>query len=336
MTLLLPDSILDVIGEFNVSGDLSSLVAAFDSRAMPVEDALNLVNEKGDRRRLSNLRFALLKFDPDYVVYINEAGRVVFSHTDEGSLRSILNEIRRCQQTSSDRLETAQALKAATLLAGHGAIKSYDSFAAADTASMTSSAVKQALLQPDFWTVDRNEVHNAILERTLKNVRTLSRFIETSAQLDRGLYCLRGTVASGKSRFVRKLLGRDVRFNATLLDGVLSTDSIKRELIRSTSYTLGSNYVSYLFHDEASMLGKRLLERARNENLLYIIDKRMQEAAELNELIADAEQRKLPLVLFDIRTDFTTSAFRVLERMGTYPSDPTPDFAGLLNPLQNP
>ena len=92
---------------------------------------------------------------------------------------------------------------------------------------------------------------------------------------------------------------------------------------------MGQALSGYLFHEEASIIGDKILKLIRKSNLGYVIDKRMHDAADLDELLADATQRKLFATIFDLKVDFITSALRVLERTGIYPSDPTPDFSTL-------
>ena len=159
-------------------------------------------------------------------------------------------------------------------------------------------------------------------------MRYLSQQIRGSTKTENGLYCVRGSVASGKSTFVSQFLKDNVP-SLENTNGVLNTDHIKRVLIKASEKICGLNLTGYVVHDEASMISERILSKAKEENLLYFIDKRMQDSKDLAELIEDASNRKLPVTIFDVNVDFMTSVLRVLVRTGVYPSDPTPDFEGL-------
>jgi 8-oxo-dGTP diphosphatase len=139
---------------------------------------------------------------------------------------------------------------------------------------------------------------------------------------------MRGSVAAGKSTFAKAFFKRH-SFEERSFNGIISTDSIKRRLIREAVLDYGIEAPGYLFHDEASMVSARILAQARKEGLLYFIDKRMQHEEDLEEVTKDASERNLSVTIFDLKTDFMTSALRVLSRSGRYPSDPTPDFEGL-------
>jgi 8-oxo-dGTP diphosphatase len=326
--------VYDLVRAFNRNGDLELLIPVFESDQLPIEDVLDTVNNCINEEWLSKLRFSVLRFDPDFLIYGKEDGRVAIAYTDPGSLYEVLREIKRYDNKSPNNV-TTQNIKTAILVAGKGSIKSYDVFTSVSTSLMSIKEIKQAILDREVWSKERRRLHDKVISDGLKNARSMSTYLKKSKQLERGLYCIRGSVASGKSTFIQNLLENDKNAPKDVIKGVLSTDAIKRVLIRNTENIIGSNLAGYAFHDEASMLSKKLLELVKSKGLLYIVDKRMQDAQDLKGLLDDAAKRKLPLILFDLKVDFVTSALRVLKRRGVYPSDPTPDFTGLLKSFKH-
>lgn len=318
---------------FNDTTTLSELISLFSLESHSIESTIQAVNKNCAPALLNMLRFSLLKLTPEYLVYVNDKGKAAVSHTDTDSLRAISEEIKR--DRSGVQPADTLTLKGAILIAAKGAIKSYDVFADLGSLTAVGQGPKKAIIESSVWSSERRQLHDKIVDHALEEARSLSAFIQSSNVLESGLYCMRGTVASGKSTFIKTFLGKDKAFVPALMRGVINTDQIRRELIKHTDNPLGAELPAYAFHDEASMLSKRLFARAKSENLLYIVDKRMQEAGDLGEILDDAEKRSLPLTVFDVRVDFVTSTLRVLRREGIYPSDPTPDFSGLFKSYKN-
>jgi 8-oxo-dGTP pyrophosphatase MutT (NUDIX family) len=271
--------------------------------------------------------FSLLKYSPESIVYQNDVGKEVRTSVDELSLKTLLRQIKTFENQKSNMAIYSYNLRTAILMAGNGTIKSYDVYTNNGTELQSSTEIKSLLIDSTYWIAQRAVIHKKILKKLFKNVNELSQQIDESETLS-GLYCIRGTVASGKTTFIENFLRLNPDDNK-ISEGIINTDNVKRLLIKNTHHVIGGNFSGYLFHDEASAIVKQLLTKAKEAQLLYVLDQRMQEESDIKGLLHDAQIRGLTVTIFDIKVDFITSALRVLNRSGLYPSDPTPDFASL-------
>lgn len=321
----------DLAYEFNNSQKnedaLSILVFIFSLVSSPDHECISFINSNFMREKLERLKFSVIKLSYEFIVYVNATGEVSLVTLSEESIKLILNEVKRYDRDNAHD-GRSQGIRTALLISGKGSIRSYDAYTNIDFDGFTREKVKELLQDSRTWTRQRARLHQAVVDEFFKNIKYVSRKIENSPDLGRGLYCVRGTVASGKSAFVKHYL-QNATDSFECDDGAINTDNIKRALIRMTENNSGHNISMYVVHEEGSMLSKRLLTQAIQENLSYFLDKRMHEESDLRELLDDAKKRSLPVTVFHVVTDYVTSATRVLRRTGIYPSDPTPDFDGL-------
>lgn len=321
------EKLLSLIAEFNHKGRPEPLVFIFAQSVKNTSELVEFVNINAKHEKLNALKFSVLKLTADHLIYINKIGKITRKDTGISSLELILNEVK-AQDREKDASIDIGEIRSLLLLAGKGVLKSYDVYTNIDTNIISKEEVRRSFMDKGIWTNERACLHNEIVESFIKKVRYLSCQINESEKIENGLYCVRGSVASGKTTFAKRFLQNNLSKTGQV-SGIINTDDIKRLLMRKTINLCGINPSGYLFHDEASMISELVLAKARDENLLYFVDKRMQQDKDLGELLTDAENRKLPVTIFDIRVDFMTSVLRVLSRTGAYPSDPTPDFKGL-------
>lgn len=324
----------NLIQGFNNTGTLESIIFLFTEDCDNIRRLVQFANKNINLKKLCKLKFSVLKLTPDFIIYINGFGEIIYSNIKVYSLRLILSDIKNYLKDSHSAVIPTEDIGIALLIAGKGNIKSYDVFTNINTENFANHDIKLQIVDKKNWLRNRSKLHEKIVRQCLKEVRLLSKFIYRSKKMEKALYCMRGSVASGKSTFAKKFL-KDSLPTLKGTSGIINTDFVKQLLVKNTKNLYGGNLPGYVFHDEASMLSKIILEHAKKEKLLYFIDKRMQDDGDFSPLLIDAKDRKLPVVIFDIEVDFVTSALRVLRRTGIYPSDPTPDFKSLLKSYKN-
>src|SRR6266536_186160 len=264
----------DLITEFNSYGRLGTLVQMF---TFDLQDsgAIRIASDSLNREKLEDLRFSLIKVADDQIIYVDATGEIASANTSESGLRSVLSEIKSSEKNiPHDNHDNAQQLRTLLLMAGKGSLKSHDVYTDTDRG----------------WTKQRQRLHWNIVNACLKDARTLSKMLDQSDKLGRGLYCMRGTVASGKTTFAQNYLRNNV-LGSKEVPGVINTDNIKRSLIEASGDAQGHSLPMYLVHDEASMINKRVLACIKDENLSYFIDSRMQDESDLDGLLTDADTR---------------------------------------------
>jgi 8-oxo-dGTP pyrophosphatase MutT (NUDIX family) len=331
MNLLNENELLDIVARFNNSGNPTDLSLMPVQGRVKFQEFIKFGNTHIDHAKLAPLRFFVLKLSDNYLIYIDEEGRFACSDLEGASLMGILNTLKEyCKESSAgkDNVYTSR-MRTVLMIAAKGLLKSYDVYTNIDTRNLSKSELKKLIEDDAVWIRERIELHNSVLNKRLKCAQYLSGQIDSSDSLGRGIYCTRGTVASGKSTFVRELLFTHMP-GLKDTNGVIDTDSIKRLLAEESYAPCGVSVSAYLFHDEASMISRRLVALVEREGLSYFIDKRMQEEGDLRDLIEGATRSDLSVTIFDFKSSFLTSALRVLRRTGRYPSDPTPDFQGLI------
>ena len=322
------DEIRIKISQFNQEGNVSILIILLSADEFSLDNTIYFINKYSDKKYLKLLLFQPLKVSEKYLVFINTLAEVEVTSTDTVNLKKVLNQIKIYDNDGHRHKTPSLALRSVLLSISKSELKSHDVFTNFNTDNLDKTTLRSLLKDEKNWINERIEIQKELTDYFYKSAEALSRKIVHSKKIEKGLYCVRGSVASGKSSFIRSFLRQNIK-TLESVDGVLNTDAVKKKLILNTSNLTGHAFSGYLFHEEASIIGEKVLELVKKSNLVYVIDKRMQATSDLDELLLDAGQRKLPVTIFDLKVDFITSALRVLERTGVYPSDPTPDFLAL-------
>lgn len=322
------EKIQEKIFHFNKDGHVDVLVSLLNDYGSDLEETVSVINSQADSRKLEPLVFRPLKINEKYLAFINADARVEMMGVDTVSLRVLLNRIKAYDNDNPKQETGSLALRSVLLSSSRSELKSYDVFTNFNTDGLDKDTLRNLLRDENNWMSERAKIHRRLANYFLKSAEILSRKISRSKKIRRGIYCVRGSIASGKSSFIKSFLSKNIKPD-TDTSGVLNTDAVKRKLIVNTLNATGNILSGYVFHEEASIIGERIFERVTSSNLSYVIDKRMQDVSDIESLLLDAKQRKLPITIFDVKVDFITSALRVLERTGVYPSDPTPDFLAL-------
>ncbi len=328
------DTVKEQISQFNKEGAVSILVSLLSTDSFDIGSTVDLINTHADKNLLKSIVFQPLKVNEKYLVFINPSFNVTVADTDILNLKKVLSQIKIHDSENHRSKVSSITLRCVLLSIAKSELKSYDVFTNFNTDNLDKATLRTLLKDENNWINERVETQKKLIDYFYKSTEALSQKIVHSKKIGRGIYCVRGSVASGKSSFIRDFLNQNIKALESL-DGVLNTDAVKRKFILNTPNFTGNAYSGYVFHEEASIIGEKILKLVRESNLVYVLDKRIQAVSDLNELLLDAKRRKLPVHIFDLKVDFITSALRVLERTGVYPSDPTPDFFSLYKSYKN-
>lgn len=314
--------------EFNQKGDASILISLLGLAWYDVENTIRFINAHADKRQLKALVFQPLKVTEAHLVFVSPSLEIKAVSMDIVHLKKTLEQIKMYDNENPAGITSSVALRCLLLSLAKSELRSYDVFTNFNTDNLDKTTLRKCLKDEKNWIKERVEIQKELINRSYRSAAALARKVARSKKLGKGIYCVRGSVASGKSSFIKNILRQNIR-ELENFDGVLNTDALKRQLLVHTSNVSGHALSGYLFHEEASVIGEIVLMLIKKSASGYILDKRMQDATDLDELLVDATERKLPVTIFDLKVDFITSALRVLERTGVYPSDPTPDFLAL-------
>ncbi len=322
------DTAREKLLEFNQKGDASILVGLLGIAEHDVESAIRFINAHADKNQLETLVFQPLKVNEKHLVFVDPSLEIKAVSTDIVHLKKTLEQIKMYDNENPVSVTSSVDLRCLLLSLAKSELKSYDVFTNFNTDNLGKATLRKCLEDEKNWIKERVQIQKELINRSYRSAVALARKVARSKKLGRGIYCVRGSVASGKSSFIEGILRQNIRVFENS-GGVLNTDALKRQLLVNTLNVTGHALSGYLFHEEASVISEKVLKLIKKSTSGYVVDRRMQDATDLDELLVDAAERKLPVTIFDLKVDFITSALRVLERTGVYPSDPTPDFLAL-------
>ena len=282
--------------QFNQEGNVSILINLLSVDEFSLDNTIYFINKFSDRRHLKLLLFQPLKVSEKYLVFINSSAEIEVANMDIVNLKKVLNKVKIYDNDNHQHEASSLTLRSTILSISKSELKSYDVFTNFNTDNLDKVTLRSLLKDEKSWISERRETQIKIIDFYFKSAEGLSRKIAHSKKIEKGIYCVRGSIASGKSSFIKDFLRKNIK-SIESVDGVLNTDAIKRKLILNTLNATGNALSGYMFHEEASILGEKILELVRKAKLLYIIDKRMQATSDIDELLLDAERRKLPVTI---------------------------------------
>jgi 8-oxo-dGTP diphosphatase len=291
------------------------------------DDFISFLNTETNKKDLEKMVFSVVNVSDKFFVYVDANLQFVKCEITPENLTGVLKLVK--QYNQEDENADTTDIRDILLVLGKGVLKSYDVYSKIVTTGLTKVEIKSLMRSENFWLDERKSFHEFVTKEYLAKVLALSEQIKSSEKTEVAIYCVRGSTASGKSSFIKSYVADNVNSTADT-SGVISTDSIKNTLIEMTKNTAGLPLTGYPFHEEASMLSDLVLDEVILAKVPFFIDKRMQEEKDLPELLAKVKDTGLPVVIFDVKVDFLTSALRALSRTGAYPDSPAPNFNGFV------
>lgn len=217
-----------------------------------------------DREEMKQFEFLPIKAIANNIIYLDEDGKLAACDvTSMAALNHLLNRVRMSQSETP----YGDILRTLLLTASGGLLKSYDTYTTLDVEGLPKAEIKQLIKERKAWLEQRQRLHKTIIEDVLKDVRHLSNQIEKSEDVENSIYCMRGSVAAGKSTFAKTFFKR-YSLDQQGLNGIISTDLIKRKLVKEAIRDYGMSAPGYLFHDEASMISTQILARAKERRAM--------------------------------------------------------------------
>src|SRR3989338_9977437 len=245
------DEIRIKISQFNQEGNVSILIILLSADEFSLDNTIYFINKYSDKKYLKLLLLQPLEVSEKYLVFINTLAEVEVTSTDTVNLKKVLNQIKIYDNDGHRHKTPSLALRSVLLSISKSELKSHDVFTNFNTDNLDKTTLRSLLKDEKNWINERIEIQKELTDYFYKSAEALSRKIVRSKKIEKGLYCVRGSVASGKSSFIRSFLRQNIK-TLESVDGVLNTDAVKKKLILNTSNLTGHAFSGYLFHEEAS------------------------------------------------------------------------------------
>ncbi|MCX5743986.1 MAG: hypothetical protein NT062_15970 [Proteobacteria bacterium] len=206
------------------------------------------------------------------------------------------------------------------------------------------AAARAILMDPKNWTPERQQFHEEVLQRALKDARAMANEIKTSRGEDSdgepALFAMRGNTAAGKSRSISGGAGpselaegvkhtdkggRSSDNGEELRHRAINPDNFKKEIYEHDPH-LG--VTSNQAHEESSIMSEWLHQRLLAEQhadgtpVDMVVDKRLAWMDEVQKLIQESKDTGRRMHMIDVDAELSTSFAGVLDRDGV--SNPIP------------
>jgi len=257
----------------------------------------------------TGLELSLLHDVGEQLVVVDEAGTLRLLAVDEQHANEVLTGIKRIdEEVRGNSYELRQKL----VERSGGRIPTHEAYTYGAAEGLRGAALKQFLDNPEHWVPERRALHEAIVEEEFRKALALS---ERLGDPRPAVYALRGNTAAGKTTRLRG----DPTF-AKALDargqpsGAINPDTYKESLKRSEA-AFGRQTISHRqTHPEGSMLARRTSARIKESESSMIIDQRLNEEADITQLVAEAERTGKEVKFLDVDAPLEASLIRVLAR----------------------
>lgn len=224
--------------------------------------------------------------------------------------------------------------KERTLLLNDGtnAVCTFDAYCNRDLSDVSRKEAKEILMDEEAWLLERRVLQQNIYWQEVDSNRELSLRLNNEKP---SLYLARGNTAAGKTTLMR----RNSHFKNALnenreLVGAINPDVIKQKLKESTINTDGIKLTDNQVHVESTIVSRRVFEHAISNEISVVIDRRLDDSADIDELFNEAEKTDRDVYMIDVETPLEMSLVRVLTRIpGT--QDPLPPFSALADGYKN-
>jgi len=280
-------------------------------------------NEK-NQGALQGMELTFVRGRGDKLMLVDESGNLKEISVTKENAKQALAEIKGLDE-KLERKGNSYDLRGEILKRSEGKLKTAEAYTYGG--EVDRKQLKEFLADPDHWLPERRRLQEEIVKSELdKAVKLAERMGEKNA-----IFALRGNTAAGKTTALRnnELFGRAINPETKQPDGAINPDTYKQQLKAADASPDGWQSVShYQAHDEGSMMSKKIARRIEeSEDASMIIDKRLNEAKDIQELVAMTEKGK-SLKFLDVDAPLETSLIRVLGRKAGG-ADPLVPFDGV-------
>lgn len=269
------------------------------------------------------LEFTLIRAEGEEITFLDAAGRMHQVKVDKKNAGEVLQEVKQSDETLRGN---SFNLRTELLRRSEGAVKTHEAYTYGDISKIPKKELKAFLDNPENWLAERRRQQEEIITSELQLANALSARL---GDQDPTIYVLRGNTAAGKTTRVRE----DPAFSRAVdergqVTGAINPD-IYKDRLRRQAVNFGRNGIGHhQAHAEGSMIQRAIKQRLSASNNSMIIDRRMNEADDIQDLMEDSERTGHQVKMLDVDCPLELSLARVLLRPAGS-TDPVPPFAAV-------
>jgi len=268
---------------------------------------------------LKSQEFRLLQSRGEKIIMVDESGNLGTINVTSGNARTMLGEIKIKDETIRGK---SYELRREIVRRSNGEIATHEAYTYSSDIPQ-GNELDAFLDDPNNWVPERRALQQQIIDQEFAKALALSARLEDTEPT---VYALRGNTAAGKTTITRN----DELFRKALDEkgepsGAINPDTYKTGLKSSDAIDGRQTITHKQTHEEGSMIARRISGKIADSESSMVIDKRMNKAKNIAELISIAEQHGKSVRILDVDVSLETSLIRVLGRkIGS--TDPIPPF----------
>ncbi|KPJ86019.1 hypothetical protein AMJ57_00935 [Parcubacteria bacterium SG8_24] len=278
------------------------------------ENAAAYIKEFNEKNAgaLQGLELSLLRGRGDRLLIVDESGGLREIEVSKENSGEALQEVKELDE-QLERRGNSYELRHEILRRSEGKLTSHDAYTYG-TEPVADKDLDAFLDDPESWVPERRRLHEQIVEQEVQKALDLSDRMESP----NSVFALRGNTASGKTTNLKEhpLFSKAINPETGNPDGAINPDTYKEGLKSAESdRDSWQNVTHYQTHEEGSMLSRAVSNRIENTaEASMIIDKRLNKAKNVNELVELAERSGKSLKLLDVDAPLESSLIVVLAR----------------------
>lgn len=289
--------------------EMANVVADYIPR-LPNDRATAFIAEfnQNNPGLLKSQEFRLLHSQGEKIIMVDESGNLREMVVTKENARSTLGEIKDKDETLRGN---SYGLRKEIVRRSNGEITTHEAYTY-PLVIPKGNNLDAFLDNPDNWVPERRALQQQIIDQEYAKTLALSARL---GDPEPTVYALRGNTAAGKTTAIKK----DELFRRALDEdgqpsGAINPDTYKTEL-KSSEVVNGKQAVGHQqAHEEGSMIARKISGKIADSESSMVIDKRMNKAKNITELIALAERYGKGVKILDVDVPLETSLIRVLGR----------------------
>jgi len=286
------------------------LLAQIAERAPPQSKA-----QREARTALDSFELGFIDPAANTLYLSNDAGRITAIALSENTAPEVLSRVKARERAleKQGRSVDSYAMRQA-LMRMNGRISTADAYTKDDLPKDKADAQKY-LDDPANWLPRRRAMQEQILADEMEKARALSGRL-TSGDQKNVIIAFRGNTAAGKTTAAKQNdLSRAAIDSAGEPSGALNPDTVKGMLRGQEKDEFLAHTISHAqSHMEGASITRRMSQKIDEERLSKVIDKRLEQQADIIDIISNAQETGKTVTVLDIDAPLDVSARRVLGR----------------------
>lgn len=292
-----------------VRQEMANVVADYVSQ-LPQEQLTAFIVEfnRTNPGILKSQELRLITSRGERIITVDESGSLKEIVVTKENARATLGEIKAKDETLRGN---SYELRREILKRSNGDIATHEAYTY--SSNIPQGIEFDAFLDnPDNWIPERRTLQQQIIDAEYEKALALSVRL---GDPEPTVYALRGNTAAGKTTATRN----DELFRRALDEsghpsGAINPDTYKNGLKTSEAIDGRQSIRHSQAHEEGSMIARKISGKIADSESSMVIDKRMNKAKNITELIAIAEQHGKGVRILDVDVPLETSLIRVLGR----------------------